>query len=275
MNLENALQLLEESNGSHLYEIFIPSIGKDIKFKPITTGQQKTISKFSVGVKSFSLKYEMLKLSLFDELKHDDDDITSSELTEIDIIAFFAGVRLNNISEPLEIKFTCGECNTSFDYKIDLEKIIERCSKYNHLEFDFAFDVNGNKYELAIADPSYRNLIELEEYVEQMRISMDYNDDDITELRAFTKPCLYIKTVKYNGSDIDGFSRAGFVDKLKLYNSLPPKITFNGAKSILSLILDEFDLEASTNMMGEIKCTNPLCLNKLEGVLTNDSFFII
>ena len=217
----------------------------------------------------------MLKISLFDELKVDDTEFTSSELTEVDLVAFFAGVRLNNISEPLEIKFTCGKCGTTFEQALDLAKVIERAEQYEKPEFDFEFDVNDNKYKLTITEPSYKNLIELEEYLVQMKKSMKYSDEDIVELRAFTKPSTYIKTVNINGLAIDGFSRAGFVDKLKLYNSLPPKITFNGEKSILSLVLDDFDLEAATNMMGEVECTNEVCKQKLEGVLTNDSFFII
>jgi hypothetical protein len=277
MNLESALQLLNESNGTHSYEIYIPSVGKNLMFKPITTGQQKTISKFSIGTKTdvkFNFNYEMLKLGLFDTLVIG-DEISSDQLTEIDIIAFFAGVRVNNISDPLEIKFTCGKCGTTFDKAIDMEKIIERCKNYKAAEFDFSFTVDDNKYNLGIAEPTYKNLLELEEYLIQMKETMDYNVDEIVELRAFTKPSVYIKTVNINGMEIDSFSSAGFVEKLTLYNSLPPKITFNGKDSILNLILRDFDLEATQNMMGDVECTNEICKEKLEGVLTNDSFFII
>jgi hypothetical protein len=275
MKLDSALQLLNESNGTHSYEIYIPSFGKNLSFKPITTGQQKTISKFSIGTKvdyQFNFNYEMLKLGLFDTLVIE-DEIPSNQLTEIDMIAFFAGVRFNNISDPLEINFTCGNCGTSFESSIDLEKIIENCKNYKAPEFEFSFNMNDNAYDLEIAEPTYKNLLELEEYLVQMKKTMNYSTDEIIELRAFSKPSVYIKTVKINGQEIDGFSSAGFVEKLTLYNSLPPKITFNGKDSILNLILKDFDLEAAQNMMGSIDCPN--CKNKLEGVLTNDSFFII
>ena len=273
MNLDDAINLVSESNGSHVYEVFIPSLKKELTFKPITTGQQKTLSKFSMDAKEFNFKYELLKLSLFDNLLVGEDGLSSSCLTEIDLISLLAGLRLNNMSDPLEIEMYCGSCTHKFNYAIDFEKIIETCKKYEFPLFDFSFDANDIHYDLVIADPTYKNLIELDEYIRQMAIEMKMDEEDITDFRAFNKPATFIKTVSINGNIVEGFSDAGFIDKLKFYNMLPPKITFGGKKSILNLILDEFDLSASDNMMGKINCPN--CKHEMEDVLTNDNFFII
>ena len=273
MKIEDAVKMLQESNGSHVYEIHIPSAGKKVKFKPITTGQQKSLAKFSLDAHSFNLNYEILKLGLFDELKIDKDQISSDKLKEIDLIAFLAGLRMYNIIDVMQITAFCFECQDKFIVDINLNNIIDRCSKYEFDEYKYSNSVDEIEYEIVVAEPSYKNIIELEEYVKLMSEKLKMTPEDRIELRAFTKPAIYLSEVKINGALIDNFKHSDFTEKLKLYNSLPPKITFIEKDSILNLIIDKFDLEANEKMLGNVTC--PKCKKELEGVITNDSFFII
>jgi len=273
MNVKEAIQLLNESNGMHVYDIYIPSIQKEVSFKPITTGQQKSLSKFSMNVDTFNLDYEFMKLGLFDELKVSDEKIKSEDLTELDMVCFLAGIRLNNVMEPLEIICKCGECDNKFEFKIDLETVIEKCKKIELKEFLIKTTIDDIKYELTVRYPSYKSLIELEEYITLLSKELSYNHDQSVESRLFMKPAFFIYDLNINDSKIEDFNNLDFLSKIEIYNNLPPTLTIMGDNSILNLLLTKFNLKETSSILDIIKC--PKCKHELEGVLTNDSFFII
>jgi hypothetical protein len=273
MDIQTAKEILRKSNGNHLYEIFIPSIEKTLLFKPLLTGQQKSLTKFSMNSDTFNYEYEMIKISLFDELLADnnDIDIKGNDLTEIDMVAFLAGVRMNNVLEPFEIICTCGDCRNEFNYEIKLYEIIENCKKaHKTQQFEYKIELDDVKYEFELGIPSYKDLVDIEFLVSVYKNQLNKNEDELKNFRIFTKPCAFIKTLKINDSKIDMNT---FAEKYEMYNSLPPIITINGKKSILNIIIENFNLIDISDVINTIVC--PECDKKLEGVITNDSFFII
>jgi len=273
MNVKEAIQLLNESKGMHVYDVFIPSVQKEISFKPITTGQQKTLSKFSMNANTFNLDYEFMKLALFDELKISNEPITSNDLTELDMVCFLAGIRLNNIMEPLEIICKCGECDNKFEFKIDLDTVIQKCKGLDQKEFLIKTTIDDIRYELTIKYPTYKSLIELEEYINLLSKELSYNEDQTIESRLFLKPAFFIYDLKINEVEVENFNTLDFLSKIEMYNELPPTLTILGENSILNLLLTKFNLQETSSILNIIKC--PKCKHELEGVLSNDSFFII
>lgn len=47
MTLEEAKKTLQTSNGNHLDSIYVPSLGRNVYFKPISTADAKTLTRVS------------------------------------------------------------------------------------------------------------------------------------------------------------------------------------------------------------------------------------
>lgn len=278
MDLKAAMAMLDESQGSNVNNIYIPTFGKELPFKPLTTGQQKSISKFSIDMEGdFNIDEEFIKLALFDSLIMD-KSYKSDRLTEIDMLAFFAGLRALNIVAPLVLNITCynEECGKEFKTTVDLNDIIEKCKKYKAPEVEFEKTIDGVVYKFILSDPTFRNQIEFEQYmkmIEEQDIMGNVND-----FRLFTTPAIYIKSVSINGEIITDFKDSHFIEKLNFYEKLNGELTITTsdekAKDCLLLqLLDHFGTESKESLFNKISC--PYCKNEVEGVITYDNFFII
>ena len=124
MKLKDLEIWLQQESGQHTTNIFIPSIQRDIPFRPITTADVKTLSRIGL-LNSFDINNEMVKLSLFNKLSVESKEssgIDADSILPIDFLSFLIGIRklLNN---ELAYSFTCKECNKKFEHKIDLEEL--------------------------------------------------------------------------------------------------------------------------------------------------------
>jgi len=67
MKFNDLKNFLKEESGQHTTNIYIPSIKRDIPFKPISTADVKTLSRIGI-FNEFDLNNELMKLALFDKL---------------------------------------------------------------------------------------------------------------------------------------------------------------------------------------------------------------
>lgn len=79
MKLKDAEKILNESKGKHIDKIYIPSLGRDVMFSPLTTADVKTLTRMSF-LDVFDLNVEGLKLGLFDKLCQ--EDLTDTAVTD-------------------------------------------------------------------------------------------------------------------------------------------------------------------------------------------------
>ena len=122
MKLSTALQNIQNERQTNTVTVYMPSLHKDIKIRSLTTDDLKTLSRIGV-FNEFDLNNELLKLYLFDKLLAEDKStcpLNSDNLTQLDFLSFIISLRklLNN---ELMFEFTCQECETQFQHKLDLE----------------------------------------------------------------------------------------------------------------------------------------------------------
>ena len=94
-------------------------------------------------------------------------------------------------------------------------------------------------------------------------------------------PLKYIKNIYINNQQIvktDNdktliFRDFPFIEKISFIDNLPPDIYSGKKDAVLQKTISEFSPNRISDLFPEVKC--PYCKNKMEGVLTNDSFFII
>lgn len=137
MKLEDALKTIQQSNGNHLDKIYIPSLKRDVFFKPLTTADAKTLTRISF-IQDFDINVQMIKLSLFDKLCTEDlskeqvinskgntyQPLTSKTLTQLDYLAFLNGIR-QLLDNNLTYNFTCNnpQCKHKWDYSLKLDEL--------------------------------------------------------------------------------------------------------------------------------------------------------
>ena len=284
LDINAAVELLEKGMGESIDPIYIPSLKKEIGFKPLSVGMQKSISKMSVGV-DFDLDYQLLKLSILKTLSTEDLDF--GNLTEIDFIAILAQLRQNNFTEPLTLVLNCLNinCKKQYNFKIDLDKIVESCK-----EFDFKTNVIKKKvkvndeeieFKFELAESTVMSNLEYLNYSRIISENKENQFGDVNNSKLLAYPIKFIKNIYIGGQQItqtvDGetkiFSELPMYEKIRFIDSLPPKVYSEGKKSVLSQVLEKYPHSRLTSLFQDAKC--PYCKTKREGVVTNDSFFII
>jgi len=284
LDINTAMEMLETSFGESMSKIYIPSIKQSVEFKPLTVGMQKSISKMSLDFDD-DVEYQILKISILKTLCLD-KELDIEKLTEVDFTSMLAQLRLNNFTEPLKLIIPCinPKCQKSFNLNINIDDIQDRCTKFEFQTKDIERTLKINnenmKFKFEITESSIMSNIEYQQYI--TFLSNDENSViDINNARVLSYPLKFIKNIYINGqqitqqidNEIVGFSQFPMSDKIKVIDNLPPKVYSEGKNSVLYKVLDLFPYTRLLKLFPEIKC--PYCKQPVEGVVTNDSFFII
>ena len=124
MNIADAMHLLQESEGQHLYDVIIPSLNSKMPFKPMTVGHHKTMAKMAINDES---NFNKFLCALIFELSNEKIDF--SKINEMDKMAILFQIKQHNSPDPLRITLECPECNTKLRIQPDLEKDIKEWLK--------------------------------------------------------------------------------------------------------------------------------------------------
>lgn len=146
MKLEDAVKILEKPTGQHLDQIYIPSLGREVVFHPLTTADAKTLTRMNF-LEDFDLNVEGLKLGLFDKLctedlsdtavKNEDGSIlypaiSAKTITQIDYLSFLIGIR-RMLDNDIIYTFTCHKdgCGNQFEHTVKLDE------EFNDIIYNF------------------------------------------------------------------------------------------------------------------------------------------
>lgn len=283
LDVNAAVELLEKSFGESIDDIYIPSLKKEIGFKPLTVGMQKSISKMSVGF-DFDLDYQLLKLSILKTLCVDDIDFEN--LTEIDFITMLAQLRQNNFTEPLSLIFTCinKNCQKQYNVNINIDKIISNCKDFKFKTETITKKIKSKgetiEFKFELSESTIMSNLEYLNY-SKMIADNDNQIGDINNSKLLAYPIKFIKNIYINGqqitmeinNEVKIFKDLPMIDKIKFIDNLPPTVYSEGKKSVLQQVLVKYPHQRLMNIFDNVVC--PHCKNEREGVITNDSFFII
>lgn len=287
MKLKDLEIWLQQESGQHTTNIFIPSIQRDIPFRPITTADVKTLSRIGL-LNSFDINNEMVKLSLFNKLSVESKEssgIDADSILPIDFLSFLIGIRklLNN---ELAYSFTCKECNKKFEHKIDLEEL------FNPYIFGFKkqtltyekIDNNNDVWKFVLEDFTMKNYLYFRYYIEKLS-EIDSNNPDVMNEAIYARPILYIKEIWKNDEKIEDWAEHILPDKIKLINMLPSEVIVdsrirrdndipNPNASLASFITENFGFEKMYNEISNMTVKCPHCEQKYSNVFKFDDFFM-
>ena len=131
LNINDIINLVKESNKEFECDIFLPSLKKEVRFKPMNASHLKAIIKTSVeGVFSNNIFNQTLYAIIRDII---DPSVQLSEITTIDKIYILFQLRNKNVKNTISIEVKNGE----------VSKVIEEDLNKNPRE---TFDINDVKF---------------------------------------------------------------------------------------------------------------------------------
>ena len=294
MKLSDAVKLLNEPTGQHLDKIYIPSLGREILFKPLTTSDVKTLTRMSI-IDDFDINVEGLKLALFDKLctedlsntavKNDNGEIlypaiSSATITQIDYLSFLIGIR-QMLKNDVTYNFTCRKegCNTKFTHIIKLdEEFADTIYEFKRQTefFEKVDEKTNNIWKFELTNFTMADYIYFRYFIEKLR-EKDEDSPDVTFETKFVKPILYIKNIWINDDIIEDWQSLLFPDKLSFWNQIPPDLTINtiGANNdtLYNFIINKFAEEKLEQKIENLTVTCPNCHTKYGGIFSFENFF--
>jgi hypothetical protein len=296
MKTTDAVKILMDKSGSHLDKIYIPSLGREILFYPLSTADVKTLTRMSF-IDEFDISVEGIKLALFDKLCTEDlsdtavkDEkgveifpaINAKTITIIDYLAFTIGIRqmLNN---DLTYKFTCyneeANCDKEFEYTIQLDK------QFDDIIFNFKRqrefyekidEKTGNIWKFELTNFSMYDYLYFRFFMNKLQ-DADIESPDVEFEDKFTKPILYIKNIWFNDQLIEDWPTLAFPDKLSFWNKIPPNITINSSgtnfKTLADFCIATFWEEKLQTEIEHMQVQCPYCKKTYNSSFRFDDFF--
>ena len=134
MNIAAISDALESGLNTTIHEIYVPSLKKKVAFKPLTTGQCKTMAKILIESDGKPFDTFRAVVAMINATCAEKMDI--NELSELDRIKIMLEFYINNnILKDFDIK--CPECGTTNKIKIDISEIINKLEKINVEPIEF------------------------------------------------------------------------------------------------------------------------------------------
>lgn len=202
MNISDIINLVKESNKEFESDIFIPSLKKEIHFKPMNASHLKSIIKTSVeGIFSNNL-FNQSVFSIIKEII--DPSVNISQITLIDKIYILLQLREKNVKNLISVEVTNDDKSKKIDVKLD--KLINKIKKQK-ISFEDEKIIEGS-YEIIIGFPTLDQEFLFDKHFEQTRIKKtdQNNQNAIKELFAplfMNEISQYIKSIKIKEQEVN------------------------------------------------------------------------
>ena len=275
MKSDVLVNLLKASAGSHTYDVWIPSQKRNVKFMPLTVGQQKTISKLAMDVQTSRVEdemtYRLQKKDMILSLSTEQLDETS--LTEIDAIAISAAIRKSNIMSPLKMEMSC-DCGEKIGFSVDFGVIIEKCRDFKFREVEISREIQGKRWKIVIGDASF------DDSISYKNLQAMYKEEganrlviDVEKFQFIDWPAQFIKRVFVDEEEVEDFPDMNLFDKIGFFVKVPQEVWF-GEGNVIDACMEHFSQKYYSDLVfQDVKCSK--CDKVHKGAVSYDNFFTL
>lgn len=241
-NIINAFRQKMASSGT---KIELPSIGKTVEFKEISTAQQKEISRTALESNSRADIMYCSMLGLINRLAMD-SGFDIRDYTEFERISVLLNLQQMNKMNP-EIKYTCSKCDRENVYRLDTAKMLRDFSKTYKPDMEVEVESGGRKFTFTIGWPNVRNVEDFfKHYYKRYDNANKVTKDSIDNLSQVEYITMFVKKVSVaDVSDPDSAMTANleelpYGDRVQIIDCLPQSILFDDDTGVVSNIIETF-----------------------------------
>lgn len=272
MKLHEALKKINEDKSNFIYNVYVPSLNRDVLFRSISVGEIKNFARLLISDTTDNLLYStttLIQILMVEEL----DVLTFNELDRLTIL--FQLKLINKLGDD-NYNIKCGHCENAFIYNYDLNECITQIKTIYHKNKEHEFEFAGSKYKLIINLPSLSDCMGYHEFSQKFAKEIEekdnISDDDKLLTAAFLLRylrILYVRGIHLNDTEISDFYESSLVDRITFLENLPGMV-MGQIDNILTTYKKEYDLISLTAV--NLNC--PLCSKKLIMRIDPKDFFI-
>jgi hypothetical protein len=218
LNISDIISLVKETNKDFEMDIYVPSLNKDVHFKPMNASHLKAIIKTSVEGIFANNYFNQSVFAIIKDIR--DPSIPLSKITTLDKIFILLQLRKKNVKNSINIDFKKDDKVVSEE--VDLDELLNKIKK-EKLSFDDKFYKNG-AYEITLGFPSIEQEYLFDTYFQQSRIKK-IDENDRSALKELFAPLFiseisqYIKSIKIKDQELSLLSLS-IADRTAIVESL-------------------------------------------------------
>ena len=217
-NVNDIVQAFNELSERNSFDIFIPSLKRNVKFKPLTSKQQKSFYACLVDSALYSSRFVIASFEIIKENCLEPDIINT--LTTIDRIVILLTIRKNTMGSA----FTVLKDNAP--YTTDFELSLQQAAT---IEIPESKTVTVKNVKVELHTPLAIDQYGIEKELRSVQIDMSSDANTAIENAILNESCKIIKNVWLidNDTPIDlNYTAFSYKDRITLVENLPAEIIF-------------------------------------------------
>jgi len=228
-NISDILKIVSRANESFVYEIFVPSLDRNVGFREINTSQQKRLLKAVIDSPAYNTEFiialrNIIKENCIEDLNPDDFDI-------LDKLIIAMTMRSISISNDFDLQFKVPDSEESITRRISIKDLVDDAIAKIDIKPTTINDDRGT-FEILCGLPTIADEFKLENELRKNTKSIEItNEAQLRETvgEVFTNEIVkFIKQVniKNENDEIIEFNLKNlkFKDRISILEQLPAKV---------------------------------------------------
>lgn len=244
-NPSNIVNAFRQKMSLNATAIDLPSVGKTVEFREISTAEQKEMAKMSLESNSRADIMYTTMVSLINKLALE-KGFDIRDYTEFERIAVTLNLQQMNKINP-EIKFTCPKCGRENNYKLDTAKLLKAFARTYKPDQNFEVEAGNRKFNFICGWANVKNVEgffkSFYKKYENSSKAVKESTDNMSQIEYVT---MFIKKITVTElSDPDDTMTANleeltYGERSQIIDCLPQTLVFDDDTGVISKIIETF-----------------------------------
>ena len=244
-NAANIVNAFRQKMSTNSTPIDLPSVGKTVEFKEISTAEQKDMSKMALENKSRADIMYCAMTSMINRLALE-KGFDIRDYTEFERIFITLNLQQMNKLNP-EIKYTCQNCEKENSYRLDTAKLLRNFAKTYKPDTEIEIEAGNRKFTFTAGWANVRNIEDFfKNYYRKYEGSNKNVKESMDSLSQVEYIIMFIKKITVSEiSDPEDSLTANleeltYPERVQIIDSLPQSILFDEDIGVINKIIKEF-----------------------------------
>ena len=244
-NASNIVNAFRQKMATSATPIELPSVGKTMEFKEISTAEQKELARLSMENESRADVMYCSMVSLINKLAVE-KGFDIRDYTEFERIFVTLNLQQMNKLNP-EVKFTCSNCGKENSYRLDVPKLIRNFAKTYKADKEFEIESGNRKFTFVAGWPCVRNVEaffknyykKYDNLGKRVKDTMN-NMSQIEYVTMFIKKVTVAELSDPSDTMTANLEELTYPERVQIVDCLPQSVIFDDETGVVSKLMAEF-----------------------------------